>query len=83
MRIPSMSDMWGIITAWARRDVAASLIGTASGNTVQEELDAGGVWERDEINGHLYPSTLTDKVGIGIDTPTQMLEAAGLIKSSV
>jgi len=30
-------------------------------------------WKRDLTNGYIYPSTLTDKVGIGTDSPTAVL----------
>ena len=34
-------------------------------------------WKRDLTNGYIYPSTLTDKVGIGKDDPTTELDVNG------
>jgi len=32
----------------------------------------GGEWTRDEVNGYLYPSTLTDRIFIGTSTPISL-----------
>lgn len=37
-------------------------------------------WKRDTANGELYPATLTDKVGIGTDAPTDALDVRGGIR---
>ena len=34
-------------------------------------------WKRDATNGYIYPSTLTDKVGIGTDSPATELDVNG------
>jgi len=39
--------------------------------------DDNDFWERDATNGYIYPSTLTDKVGIGKDDPTTELDVNG------
>lgn len=36
-------------------------------------LNDVGQWERDAINGYVYPKVLTDSVGIGTDSPTSPL----------
>jgi hypothetical protein len=35
----------------------------------------GGVWSRDTVNGYLYPTTITDKVGVGTASPDRLLHA--------
>ena len=39
-----------------------------------------GFWLRDFVNGYIYQKVLTDKVGIGTDSPTEELEVSGNIK---
>ena len=37
-------------------------------------------WSRDSSNGYLFPTTLTDRVGIGLNNPTEMLDIVGRVK---
>lgn len=46
-------------------------------------LDVTLDWERDAANGYLHPKTLTDKVGIGINTPTAKEHIVGEGTTSV
>lgn len=42
--------------------------------------DSGSVylqWERDTTNGYIFPASLTDKVGIGVNDPSEALEVNG------
>ncbi len=41
--------------------------------------DVGGMWERDETNGYIYPADLLDYVGIGTQTPQVMLDIRGAL----
>lgn len=45
----------------------------SGGQVTISATGAGGYWTRDVGNGYLYPSTLTDKVGIGQNTPLELL----------
>lgn len=37
-------------------------------------------WSRNSSTGYLFPSTLTDRVGIGLNNPSEMLDIAGRVK---
>lgn len=37
-------------------------------------------WSRNSGTGYLFPSTLTDRVGIGLNNPSEMLDIAGRVK---
>lgn len=41
---------------------------------VDNDQVGGEYWDRDAVNGYIYPTTLTDYVGIGTDAPTSQLE---------
>jgi len=43
----------------------------------------GTYWSRDDLNGYLYPTTLTDFVGIGINNPAYELQIDGNISLGV
>ncbi len=36
-------------------------------------------WDRNSVNGYIYPTTLTDKVGIGTATPGAKLDVGGVV----
>ena len=36
-------------------------------------VDDNDFWERDSVNGEIYPKTITDKIGIGTDSPENKL----------
>ncbi len=60
---------------------------TASIDALDQQLadvigGAGGVWSRDAGNGYLYPATITDRVGIGTSSPSEMLHVVGNILTS-
>jgi microcystin-dependent protein len=44
---------------------------------LQELGASGGFWTRDSGNGYLYPTTLTDKIGIGTNVPDEILDVKG------
>ncbi|MFB6258316.1 MAG: hypothetical protein ABEH38_06465, partial [Flavobacteriales bacterium] len=47
-----------------------------NGGTVSQDLSAlldSSYWDRDKVNGYLFPSTLSDQVGIGTNTPTSIV----------
>jgi hypothetical protein len=41
--------------------------------------DTDSDWARDDTNGELYPTTITDQVGIGNQHPTSMLHVNGAV----
>ncbi len=46
---------------------------------VDDSISVENLWDRDAINGYLYPHTLTDKVGIGKNNPSEILDVLGNI----
>ena len=52
-------------TVYAKNIVASGI--TLSGG-------AGGFWTRDTSNNTLYPTTITDKIGIGTTSPSQLFQ---------
>lgn len=66
---------------------SASLEGTTLTLTLTDETDVTvnlsslNYWARSSGSGYLYPATLTDKVGIGTNTPTHKLHVTGDFKS--
>jgi hypothetical protein len=49
--------------------------------TYFDGLYQGIFWARDAVNGYLYPNTLTDKVGVGINNPAYPMDVKGEINS--
>jgi len=82
--LTTKGDLFGYSTLDARLPVGTNdqVLTADSGETLGVKwADAGGAsyWDRDAINGYIYPATLTDNVGIGITTPAQKLDVAGKI----
>lgn len=47
------------------------------------QIGSQDFWDRDPVNGYLYPTNLTDKIGIGTNTPTSALTIQTATSTSV
>ncbi|QQS44617.1 MerR family DNA-binding transcriptional regulator [Candidatus Roizmanbacteria bacterium] len=65
---------------------AARVVRVNAGGTGLEFVDPATLgtnyWGRNSGSGYVYPSVVTDRVGIGTSTPTQMLDVQGNIAVS-
>lgn len=66
----SGSATWGSITGTITNQ-------TDLVNYIASQVSATDFWDRNAGTGSLYPMTLTDKVGIGINAPTAQLHVVG------
>jgi len=67
IKVDTAVDAWDALPLWQIQDS----IGTASDTSF---------WSRTQ--GHIWPSTVTDSVGIGTGSPTEMLDVVGSIQLS-